>query len=285
MSAAKDGERPPSGWRQWVPRPARTWWRRIFRRRVFQGNYSGWAEACAVAGGYDDPGASARVIAAARGVREGRALWDRDGVLFSRPMTHEPLVSALRRVALDKAGALDVVDFGGGLGSTWWQHRSLLREYRVSWRVVERPQLVEAGRREFSDAVLSFYPTLVEALSVGPTQVILLSSVLSYLQDPHALVREVVKGRIPHVIVDRTPFIAGKRDRLAVQSAPREIGGGRYPCHLFNRDRLFAAFQADYELAEEWSVPFDQADGGVTYRGVHFRLRATASASPNPAAK
>lgn len=200
-------------------------------------------------------------------------------------MTHEPLVGALRRAALDSAGTLAVVDFGGGLGSTWWQHRTLLDEFRVTWRVVERPQLVEAGRREFSDTVLSFFPTLAEAVAAGPTQVILLSSVLPYLQDPYALLREVVDCRKPHLIVDRTPFFVGNRDRVVVQSAPREIGGGRYPCRLFNRDGLLAAVQTDYELADEWPVPFDQADDRVTYRGLHFRCRTTASTPPSFSAK
>jgi putative methyltransferase (TIGR04325 family) len=252
---------------------------------VFHGDYPSWAAACAVAEGYDDPEKSNRIIAAARAVRAGRAAWDRDGALFHEPQWHEPLLAALRRIAQAAGGVLEVVDWGGGLGSTWWQHRTALAEFRVSWRIVERTSLVEIGRREFSDAVLSFHPTLAAAPAAGAARVILLSSVLPYLEDPHAVLREVVAGGAPHVIVDRTPFVAGGRDRLAVQSAPQELGGGRYPCWLFDREGLAAAFHPNYDLAGEWLVPFDQADEKVPYHGLHFQRRVDMPkppASPAP---
>jgi putative methyltransferase (TIGR04325 family) len=285
MNAASRREPPPVSWRQWLPKPLRIWWRRHFRRRVFHGDYPDWAAACAVAQGYDDPGASARVVAAAHAVRAGQAVWDRDGVLFHEPRAHEPLVAALRRAAVAAGGGLDVVDFGGGMGSTWWQHREALREFRVSWRVVERAMFVETGQREFSDAALSFHPTLAAAQAAGPVQVILLSSVLPYVADPHALLREVAAWRAPHVIVDRTPFIAGGRDRVVVQSAPRELGGGSYPCWLFDRAGVAAAFHTDYALVGEWPVPFDQADEAVIYQGLHFQRRPSVPAAPISAAK
>jgi putative methyltransferase (TIGR04325 family) len=252
---------------------------------VFHGDYSDWAAACAVAEGYDDPDASACVITAAHAVRAGKAVWDRDGVLFHEPRVHEPLVAALRRAALGAGGGLGVVDFGGGMGSTWWQHREALGAFRVSWRVVERAPFVETGRREFSEAGLSFHPTLADAQAAGPAQVILLSSVLPSVADPHTLLREVAAWRAPHVIVDRTPFIAGGRDRLAVQSAPPELGGGSYPCWLFDRAGVVAAFHADYELMGEWPVPFDQADETVTYQGLHFQRRPAVPAAPRFAGK
>lgn len=280
MNAASRTASRTVSWRRWLPRPLRSWWRRCFRPRVFQGDYPGWAAACAVAEGYDDPEKSTRIIAAAREVRAGRAGWDRDGVLFHEPQWHEPLVAALRRVAQAGGGVLEVVDFGGGLGSTWWQHRTALADFRVSWRVVERARLVDAGRREFSDAVLTFHPTLAAAQAASPAQVILLSSVLPYLEDPHALLREVAAWGAPHVIVDRTPFVTGGRDRLAVQSAPPDLGGGRYPCWLFDRAGVTTAFQVHYDLAGEWLVPFDQADENVPYHGLHFQRHADAPMPP-----
>lgn len=282
MNAASKAASRTVSWRRWLPRPLRSCWRRCFGRRVFQGDYPGWAAACAVAEGYDDPEKSTRIIAAAREVRAGRAAWDRDGVLFHEPQWHEPLVAALRQIAQAGGGALAVVDFGGGLGSTWWQHRTALAEFCVSWRVVERAPLVEAGRREFSDAVLTFHPSLAAAQAAGPTQVILLSSVLPYLEDPQAVLREVAAWGAPHVIVDRTPFVAGGRDRLAVQSAPPELGGGRYPCWLFDRTAMVAAFHPHYDLAGEWLVPFDQADEKVPYHGLHFQCRVDAPKPPVP---
>jgi len=107
-----------------VPGSARRWLRHFFGWRWLRGNYATWAEAKAASGGYDDPAILDRVRNATRAVRDGRAAWERDGTLFEKPWAHEPLLNALRHIAAAEGGKLDIVDFGGALGSTWWQHRA-----------------------------------------------------------------------------------------------------------------------------------------------------------------
>ena len=65
--------------------------------------------------------------------------------------------------AAANGGRLEVVDFGGALGSTWWQHREELSALGLRrWVVVEQPQFIEAGR-EFAGEILGFAPTLAAA--------------------------------------------------------------------------------------------------------------------------
>lgn len=255
------------------------WCRQCFGWRWFRGNFNDWAEARAAARGYDDRAVLDRVIAAARAVRSGQGAWDRDGVLFAKPAVHRPLLCALELVAVENGGRLCMVDFGGALGSTWWQHRLALRGFTVSWRIVEQTALVEAGRKEFTDAVLSFHHTMQAALTDGPVHVMLFSSVLPYLEKPYATLAEAVSLRVPHVIVDRTPLVMGGGDRLVVQFTPPQLGGGSYPCWLFGRQSLMKIMQADYDLVAEWPVEFDRVDGTVNYYGMHFRLRRSGVAS------
>lgn len=259
--------------RSFLPESLRGWWRRHFGWRWFRGDFATWAEARAEARGYEDQSGINRVIDAARAVRAGRAVWDRDGTLFTEGELHLPLLEVLRAVAAENGGRLELVDFGGALGSTWWQHREALTGMAVSWRIVEQAALVEAGRREFSEGPLSFYATLPEALAAGPAQALLLSSVLPYIEAPHALLRDVIDRALPHLILDRTPVVAGGRDRLVVQSTPPGLGGGSYPCWLFDRGSLLAPLRDHYELVAEWPVGFDRVDGTVTYHGFHFRHR------------
>jgi len=190
---------------------------------------------------------------------------------------HAPLLAALRAAGRTHGG-LDLVDFGGGLGSLWWQHRSGLGGIECrSWRVVELPELVAAGTNEFSAAPLGFYSSLEAACAPGPAGVILLSSVLPYVEDPGGLLREIAARGFADVIIDRTPVVGGEDDRIVVQHTPPELGGGSHPCRLFARGSLLAAFAEQYELAAEWPVPFDQVDPDVDYRGFHLRRRSPAS--------
>lgn len=255
-----------------TPPATRAWLRRTFGWRWFRGDYGSWAEARAQARGYDDAAGLARVIAATRAVRLGQASWERDGVLFTEPEVHAPLLAALQAAARDNAGRLTVVDFGGALGSTWWQHRAALAEFAVEWKVVEQPALVTAGRSEFAGDGLEFCASLAE-VGAGDRHLALLSSVLPYVEAPHALLEEVVALGFAHVIVDRMPFITAGQDRLVVQHTPPRLGGGSYPAWLFARDGVARHFAAAYELVAEWPVKFDQLDARVTYGGWHFRRR------------
>jgi putative methyltransferase (TIGR04325 family) len=91
----------------------------------------------------------------------------------------------------------------------------------------------------------------------GQPAVILLSSVLSYLESPHALLADVVDRGFRHVVIDRTLFASGDRDRLAVQRVPPAIYEASYPCWLFSRQGVLRHFAEDYRLVTEWTLPND----------------------------
>ena len=219
--------------------------------------------------GYADQAVLAKVVAATREVAGGRARWDRDGAVFTQPEVNAPLLAALRQIAAENGGQLDLVDFGGALGSTWRQHREALKNLvRVRWRVVEQPHYVEAGR-EFADAVLVFYASLDDALAEGTVSTVLFSSVLPYLEQPQALLAEVARKGVRHVIIDRTSFAADGRERIVVQKAPPELGRGSYPCWLFARNSLLAPLASCYRLVGEWPG-FDDVDPSALFYGFSF---------------
>jgi putative methyltransferase (TIGR04325 family) len=140
----------------------------------------------------------------------------------------------------------------------------------VRWRVVEQPGFVAVGQAEFADGVLSFHPTLDDA---GPAPAVLFSSVLQYIENPHAILEEVARRGYRHVIVDRTGFSRDGRDRITVQYTPPALGGASYPCRIFDQARLLEPLKMDYILTKEWLVEFDQLDRRVDYRGFYFQRR------------
>ena len=68
----------------------------------------------------------------------GRALFERDSLLEHRPITCWPLMFALRDVQSHGVAHPTVLDFGGGLGSVFFQHRSWWTTTApITWNVVE----------------------------------------------------------------------------------------------------------------------------------------------------
>lgn len=249
-------------------------WRRWFGWRWFRGDYRHWSDAHSASIGYDDGAVFERVLDAARAARDGRAAWDRDGTEFNTPEVNRPLVEALRASVSAEDSRLNVIDFGGGLGGTWRQNRSsFLDVAEVRWCIVEQRHFVDIGNKEFSDEVLSFEPTFADACASNSATVVILSSVLQYVANPHEILAEVSGSGINHVIIDRIPFWEGGRDRLTIQVTPNELGGGSYPCWLFHRDGFIASLSKTYDCAGEWPG-FDDVDRHVQFRGMYFRRKS-----------
>lgn len=247
---------------------------RRFRRVRWTGDYPNWAAASAASGGYDAPAILEKVLAAAREVRAGRAAYERDGVLFAEPAEPGPVVEWLRRWGAADGGRIHALDFGGSLGSTYFQVRPQLAGMALRWDVVEQPAFVEAGRKELADDELQFFVSPEEALGRGRPGVLLLASVLPYLENPHAILAQLAALRIPRVLIDRTGLAARAKDRLTVQHVPRNIYPASYPCWLFNRDRLLAPFAADYQLCAEYRTA-DGESTGMDFRGFVLERRGS----------
>lgn len=254
--------------RSLVPCRLRRWLRRLVRPALYRGDFATWADARQASRGYADPAIMDRVVASARAVRDGRAVWERDTVLFHEPAANEPLLRALRRAAAAHDGHLNLLDFGGALGSTWWQHRPWLAELRsVRWSVVEQAGLVEVGQREFAVGPLQFFATVDDCCAAVAPRVVLLSSVLPYLENPRALLADLGGRDFDHLIVDRTGFVGRGRDRLTVQHVPAAIYEASYPCWFLD----FASFRQDlaarWTVVEEWRNE-DDVDIDAEHRGM-----------------
>jgi hypothetical protein len=211
----------------------------------FRGNYLSWAEAVAMCNGYAAPVILERTRAAILKVRNGEAVFERDSVIFDQPQYALPMLSALGRAALNNSGKLSVLDFGGSLGSTYFQTKSFFgRAVSIDWAVVEQPTVVECGQREFQTSELRFYHSLDEAVAQQFPDVLLLSGVLQYLPAPHGVLASMLQLGIKHVIVDRTPFLYSGRDRLTIQHVPANIYLADYPAWVFDEKKLTTVFVA-----------------------------------------
>ncbi len=212
----------------------------------FSGNYASWAAAGAACGGYDNPTVFERVRQSAAKVRDGEALFERDSVLFYEADYSAPLLAGLFYIAAHSKSSLNIVDFGGALGSTYFQNRELLASLDACrWSIVEQTGFVEIGQREFSTDELGVYNTMAEALEAGANSkantaapnAALFSSVLQYLAEPEQVLREAAGCGFEYLLIDRTPFLEnGTSDRITVQRVPEEIYSASYPAWFFEYD-------------------------------------------------
>lgn len=251
---------------------------RLIRRVGYFGNYSSYNNACLASTGYDSDLILERVRTALLKVKSGEAVYERDSVLFDEVQHSWPLLAGLLLVASSKGNRLNLLDFGGSLGSSYFQNRTLLGHLsELAWSIVEQEKFCRCGREFFEDQSLKFYFTLEECLEARHPDVILLSSVLPYLEDPYELVAKILKLKLAYIIIDRTPVLRGWTDRLTVQRVPAEIYEASYPAWILGREKLLSLFEADYDLVAQFdalagTIPLGNATAYDT--GFIFRLKA-----------
>jgi putative methyltransferase (TIGR04325 family) len=116
-------------------------------------------------------------------------------VIFDEIQYSWPLLAALLWIIARENGHLSICDFGGGLGTSYFQNRKFLDDFpSVRWNGVEQGGFVERGRKLIQNERLRFHPTVEGCLRECPCNVVLLSGVLQYLQEPHKSVCDLANS-------------------------------------------------------------------------------------------
>jgi len=222
----------------------------------FYGDYPDWEAATAASTGYDTLHILEQTRQALGKVVRGEAAYERDSVTFDRIQHSFPLLACLMRTGIKNGGRLSVLDFGGALGSSYYQCKNFLAPIKdLRWSVVEQPAHVECGEKEFQTDTLRFYRSVKECILHEQPNVLLLSSVLQYLPAPHSFLRELLAYKIPSIILDRTTFLEADRDRITVQVVPPRIYKGSYPAWFFGETAIRGLFkESHYDLILEFDA-------------------------------
>lgn len=205
----------------------------------FSKEYASWTEAKKVATGYDFSPIFEKGLAATRLVRDGLAVYERDTVIFDRREIFYPLLSWLLYAASNQNGELRVLDFGGALGTSYFQNKLFLSGLRhVLWGVVEQDQYIKIGQAEFESSELKFFDSSQGCVEAIDPNFLLLSGVLQYIEEPYKELDKLLGLGIPYVIIDRTMAHRFGGDRVVIQTVPPSIYNASYPVWLLSANNI-----------------------------------------------
>lgn len=222
----------------------------------WSGNYSTWEEARKKCSGYDHELILSKVKEALLKVKKGEAAFERDSVLFNKIHYSFPLLSALSLTALQNKGRLNVLDFGGSLGSSYYQNKEVLKDLQeFNWCIVEQPHFVKEGQKTFQDDHLHFFNDMKTCLEKYRPDIFLLASVLQYIEKPYELLDEIMRDQVEYILLDRTPVLTKGNDRITIQKVPSNIYKASYPCWFLNEENILRHLSPHYELIFDGTSP------------------------------
>lgn len=230
------------------------------KNEVWSGDYSSWDEAKEKCTGYDSTIILEKCKEALLKVKKGEAVYERDSVLFDEIHYSWGLLAGLQKAALENEGKLCVLDFGGSLGSTYYQNKEFLNGVEnVEWNIVEQAHFVDCGKENFENEHLKFYYTIEECLSKHKPNVLLLSGVLQYLSNINDWLDIFNNNGIAYILIDRTTSIPSDRNIITIQQVPSAIYDASYPCWFFNYKYIENGL-SNYSLITSFKGVFDPVD-------------------------
>lgn len=238
------------------------------QKNHFSGNYPSWEAVLKDSVGYDSGLIFEKIKHAAMTVKEGRATYERDSVLFYEEEYNWPLLALLLKIAGENEGKLSVLDFGGSLGSTYFQHRKMLSGINLNWNIIEQKHFIDFGREKLEDNILKFYYTVEDFVDEHQADVILVSGVLPYLDKPNEVLAQLSQIGAKYIIVDRTAF-SNKPDLITRQNPESIYPGVSYPFRVFNYNNFIEKMR---NVGYEKVLDFKSLDeASFDFKGIMFK--------------
>jgi putative methyltransferase (TIGR04325 family) len=221
---------------------------------IYSGDFNNWDEASQISNGYNTDEIFSKVRDATLLVKRGKAEFERDSVLFDKIEYSLPIFSGILLAAAKNDGHLKVLDFGGALGSTYFQNRKFLKELKsVKWGIVEQPHFVECGKELFQDNQLFFFNNIEECVNEFSPNLVILGSVLQYIENSTVLLNQIHKINFSALVIDRIPISQYENDKISIQYVPKEIYKANYPIWIFSKELFVSIKCKHWNLIEEFN--------------------------------
>ena len=232
-----------------------------FTKYGWHGEYKTWQKAEDVSTGYDADEIIKKVRESGLKVKNGKAMYERDSVIFDEIEYSWPLLSGLMFASARYGGAIKVLDFGGSLGTTYFQNKKFLDKFEdVSWNIVEQKIFVNVGKVDFEDERLKFYHDIKGCIEHERPNILLLSSVLQYIEKPYELLNELLKNNFETILIDRTLFSKTYK-KIKLQVVPPKIYRASYPCWFLDELEFIAYFESNnYNIIESFETLGGQSE-------------------------
>jgi putative methyltransferase (TIGR04325 family) len=221
------------------------------RSALWTGNYNSWDQAISSCYGYGAPNILLKIDQAAEQVASGQVAWERDSVVFNQVQQSWPVLCALLW-SYSLSNKLNILDFGGSLGTSYYQNQKYLKHLPFIWNIVEQSHYVSLGRRKYQTDQLYFWENIQSCVDNHSPNVFLASASLQYYPDPTALLVELTKCAFDVLVFDRVQVFAGDKNRLTRQVVPEQVYRASYPCWIMHEHFLVQQLREHYDLVSEF---------------------------------
>lgn len=243
----------------------------------WSGDYDSWSNAETECLGYSEHHIVEQVKDTLLITKDREDIYERDGCIINgEPEYAFELLHWIKESSVNNE--INLIDFGGSLGTTYHQLKKYLKDYRVRWNVIEQKNYVEVGKKTFENENLKFYNTIEECITETTPNCFISSSAIPYIESSYDILSTIINYNFEWVLLDRISVIDGDKDRITIQIVPPDIYKAIYPCWFFSEKKLINTFlKGDYEHIKTFYAlggkNFAPKIDTSAYKGFIFKLK------------
>jgi len=222
----------------------------------WKGNFDSFEQAQQKCTGYDENHILNKIIETTGKVRDGKAVYERDGIIYDEVNINHNLLSVLLLVAGRNDNKLTIVDFGGSLGTSYYQNIKYLEHLKtLNWCIIEQPNYVDQGKKSFENEHIKFFHSMEQCVQAGMVpDLVLISGALQYIKNPYQVLENIQSFNIPYLMLDLVGYNDNDEDRITIQYVPPVFYGieASYPCTFLSKKKLEMQLGVNYSKEFEF---------------------------------
>ena len=187
--------------------------------------------------GYDDPSITQKALSSILKTKDQSDRYERDSSIIEG--TPDFAFNSLRWIkSFAEDYKINLVDFGGSLGSSFFQLKPFLDNYSLKWNVIEQEHVAVVGKSKPENDQLKFFSNIQNIPNASSISTFFSSSAIQYLQDPYKVLNDLNLAEFKYLIFDRVSVIEGEKDRLTIQVVPNKRYKAIYPCWFLSKQKF-----------------------------------------------
>jgi putative methyltransferase (TIGR04325 family) len=208
--------------------------KKIFRKtKYFSGPYKNWEIAQSKSAGYESIEIFEKVKISADKIKKTQRGYERDSIILSDKEYDHNILNILSNFLDKKDKVLNILDFGGSLGSLYFKYRKKINQ-KFNWSIIEQTKFVDEGIKNFQNDELNFFYNIEEYSAKHKVDIVLLSSSLQYLRNYEDVILKLIDLNPKYIIILKTPFSKRKINEVFIQKPLKHIYKSTYPCWILS---------------------------------------------------
>ena len=130
-------------------------------------------------------------------------------------------------------------------------HKKIVKDNIIQWTVIEQKTIIELVSNLKNKAL--YEPVeFIELHEINPKykpDLLILSSVLQYLEKPYEIIEELIQTKPRFILIERMPFTHKFYEYLKIQKNPKTFKKSSYPIWFLRKEKIISKLNGyNYDL-------------------------------------